>query len=150
MYSQFKGSFIQLFPLPQPRTFHFHPPCLLLIHSSTLHFSLFLSLCHHLSVWLWFVPLCSSPLLFSPLPVSHFFFHICSFSVILLLMLSPQFGKDLVSQTLSKTITTPPRRPLISPLNSPTPATIHPPRPSSQPSIYPSIATIPGLLLSHS
>lgn len=67
----------------------------------------------------------------------------------LLLLFSIQFGKDLVSQTHSKTITTPPRRPLISPFNSPTP-----PPPSFPPSIHPSfhplIATIPGLLSSHS
>ncbi|CAB1418073.1 unnamed protein product [Pleuronectes platessa] len=64
------------------------------------------------------------------------------------------FGKDLVSETLSKTITTPPRRPLFSPFNPPTPIFKPPPlvpsHPSIYPSIHPSIATIPGLLLSHS
>jgi len=57
--------------------------------------------------------------------------------------LSPlQFGADSVSQTLSKTITTPPRRPLISSFNShhlphPLPPSLLPP--SLYPSIYPSI-----------
>lgn len=80
--------------------------------------------------------LVSSPLV--PLPVGF-----------LLLLLSLQFGKDLVSQTHSKTITTPPRRPLISPFNSPT-STPPPFPPSIHPSFHPLIATIPGLLSSHS
>ena len=97
-------------------------------YSSTSHFSLF--------------PLSSSTRLLC--------FSLFS-SLVLLLPFSPQLGKDLVSQTLSTTITTPPRRPLISPFNSPPRLQPPPPLyPSIYPSIHPSIATIPGLLLSHS
>lgn len=69
-------------------------------------------------------------------PLSHFSsttsLFSSPFSSVLPLLLSflPQFGKDLFSQTLSKTITTPPRRPLISPFSPP--PSIHLP-------IYPSI-----------
>jgi len=71
----------------------------------------------------------SSTLAFIPVYFPHLFFFFSS--IILLLPLSPWFGKDLVSQTHSKTITTPPRRPLISPFSN---------LPSSRyASIYPSI-----------
>lgn len=72
----------------------------------------------------------------SPLPVS---FSVLLTSLSSHLLLSPQFGKDLVPQTHSNTITTPPRRPLMSPFSS------LPLYPSSDPSTQPSIATIPGL-----
>lgn len=93
-----------------------------------------------------FIPLSSlsSPLLFPYL--SRFLsFPFCSSSVVLLLPFSPPCGKDLVTQTLSKTITTPPRRPLISPFSSPpSPPTSLPP--SSHPSTHLSIHRLPLFL----
>ena len=124
-------------------TTHLLAPCLLFMHSSTLLFSVFLSPLHHLLSCLLLFSHHLAPLqVYFPLLPLMFF--------ILLLSFSPQFGRVLVSETLSRTITTQPRRPLTSPFTPPTPNLPCHVYPSIYPSIHPLIATIPGLLLSHS